>query len=90
MELLRSKEVKTLKPHRCFGCSREFPKGTKMKFEVWVDEGSAYNSYLCKTCQEVESELANEFGGWIEYGEGDLREEAIEYEKAQVEKDLKG
>lgn len=80
MDILRGKEVKTLKSHICTGCCRKFPKGTKMKFEVWADGGTAYNIYLCETCQEVISQLAREYGSGFEYSEGSLREEAIEYE----------
>lgn len=86
MDLLRGKEVKTLKPHICTGCCRKFPKGTKMKFEVWADGGYAYNIYLCETCQKIISQYGRDF----EFSEGDLREEAIEYEQAQSEAELKG
>lgn len=80
MEFLRAKKVKITKPHKCFGCCREFSKGTKMQFEVWTDAGSAYNMYLCETCQTVSRKLASEWGPGFEFGEGDLREDAIEYE----------
>lgn len=80
MDLLRDKEVKTIKPHRCVGCCRKFPKGTKMKFEVWADGGTVYNNYICETCQEIISQLVNKYGPGFEYSAGDLREDAIEYE----------
>ena len=80
MELVREKRLITKKSHKCFGCGREFPKGTDMKYEVWADDGSAYNSYLCETCCELVSDHAREFGGYFEYGEGELKDEAIEAE----------
>lgn len=80
MELIREKRLITKKPHKCFGCEREFPKGTEMKHQVWADDGSAYNSYLCETCCELVSDHALEFGGYFEYGEGELKDEAIEAE----------
>ena len=88
MELLRAKKVKISKQHRCVGCCREFPKGTKMKFEVWADGGTAYNGYLCETCQAVIEENAYINGGWFEYSDGELIDYAIEYESRLAE--LKG
>lgn len=84
MELLRAKKVKITKPHKCFGCRREFPKGTEMQFEVWTDADSVNNSYLCETCQEVSSRPALEWGPGFEFGEGDLREDAIEFERNEA------
>lgn len=49
MELLRQKNVITRKPHVCFGCGREFGKGTPMSFEVWKDV-DINSAYLCETC----------------------------------------
>lgn len=80
MELIREKRLITKKSHKCFGCEREFPKGTEMKYQVWVDDGSVCNSYLCETCCELVSDHALEFGGYFEYGEGELKDEAIEAE----------
>ena len=71
--LLSSKWVKTRKPHRCFGCAREFPSSSAMLFEVCVDDG-IFNLYLCETCDKVQQTLDDEFCY------GDLREDALEME----------
>lgn len=71
------KDVTTRKPHRCFGCNREFPAGTRMEYRSWIDDRWAHG-YFCRTCLEVEGELRKE--GFLEYCRGDLREDALEYE----------
>lgn len=78
MELLRQKDVIIRKPHVCFGCGREFNKGTPMRFEVWKDI-DINNSYLCKTCQRVIDNICHK-ESYFEYGFGDLREDTLEYE----------
>ena len=70
------KIVKTRKEHRCFGCCRLFPAGTEMQRTVCVDD-VIWTCYLCKTCAEITSELE----WWDEYGQGDLREEAMRREE---------
>lgn len=87
MELLRQKNVITRKPHVCFGCGREFSKGTHMRFEVWKDV-DINSAYLCEMCQCVIREILSE-EHYFEYGFGDLRESALEYEskiRQEVEK----
>ena len=75
-ELISTKDVVTRKPHRCFGCAREFPFRTKMQKDFIVD-GKPFTSYLCETCQEVVSKWAYD----EEFGYGDLREDAEELER---------
>lgn len=75
-EVIGTKIVTTKKPHICFGCGREFPKGTEMEKSCIVD-GTLWTSYLCPTCIEITSLMR-----WgDEFGYGDLREEALEKEK---------
>ncbi len=49
MRTISTKEVKTRKEHRCVGCNREFPKGTKMKVHTFDYDGID-TDYWCKTC----------------------------------------
>lgn len=75
-EIIGRKIVTTKKPHICFGCSREFPKRTKMERSYVVDR-TVWTCYLCPTCIEITSLMR-----WgDEFGYGDLREEALEKEK---------
>lgn len=70
--------VKTRKPHTCFACSREFPKGTIMERQVLngVPEG-IMTIHLCSTCEHLISEKFPDGG---EYEEGTFAEEAAAYE----------
>ena len=80
-EILKNKEVKIRKVQRCFGCGRRFKPSTKMLFQVVKADKSVFNIYMCKTCVEIQ----NNFCRYYEFGEGDLREEALEIEKARAE-----
>ena len=51
MEQLSLKTVKTRKPHNCWGCTEEFPKGTEMVRSVTVDQGEFSSCYWCKNCE---------------------------------------
>lgn len=82
--ILSTKMVKTRKPHRCFGCAREFPAGTEMRFDVCVDDG-IFNCYLCKTCVDVVQDYGNELDDGFCFG--DLRDDALEMEKRRNNKD---
>lgn len=75
-ENLRYKRVITRKPHICFGCGRKFDPPAKMVSAACVDGGTVDTYYLCKTCDDIVSEM--QYGD--EYGYGDLREEALERE----------
>lgn len=80
IKTINEKIVIVRKSHVCFGCGREFPKGTEMKYSFQTDGSGAFGSYLCSTCQKVEEKLINQCG-YIEYGHGDLRDDALEVEK---------
>ena len=62
--VLRNKMVTTRKPHRCWGCLRKFPEGTKMTMNVTVDV-IPFTSYWCETCEEIINEI-----GWEEFEDG--------------------
>lgn len=76
MDVLGRKIVLTRKPHICFGCGREFPKGTNMERSCVVDGREAWTCYLCQTCIDISSEMRYDY----EFGYGDLREEALKRE----------
>lgn len=76
-KVLRYKRVMTRKLHICFGCGREFDPPAKMVSAACTDCGTVYSYYLCKTCDDIVSEIQYD----DEYGYGDLREEALERER---------
>ena len=82
--ILREQEIKkTRKPHKCTGCLRTFDPPVKMTLCVTAQEGTAYNDYFCSTCQLIRLNRAHECrDGFFEFGEGDLREQALEIEDA--------
>ena len=80
MDVVGRKFVKTRVAHICFGCGRKFCKGSMMERSCVVD-GTPWTCYLCESCQKASAEL-----GWQdEYGFGDLRERALEIEKAKMD-----
>ena len=46
---LTSKKVETRKAWECFGCCREFAKGTQCTVETYMDDGP-YRIRLCDDC----------------------------------------
>lgn len=70
MDFLLDKDVKIRKTQKCFGCAREFFKGSPLRFIKSVDNGEFSSSYWCKTC-------CNYWNKYMEYGDeisfGDLR-----------------
>ena len=76
--ILRYKLVKTRKPHVCFGCGRCFEPPCQM-VSAAVADGTISSYYLCRSCNKVAFDL----GLWPDFGFGDLREAALEYEKEQ-------
>jgi len=50
--ILHWNQVKTRKPHRCFGCAKTYPEKTEMIHSAYADGGQAYSCYWCKTCVE--------------------------------------
>ena len=80
MDILGIKIVLTRTPHICFGCGREFLKGTNRERSCVVDGGCAWTCYLCPTCTDIRSEMRYD----DEFGYADLREEALERENNKI------
>ncbi len=80
MDVVGRKFVKTRVEHICFGCGRKFRKGIMMERSC-VFDGTPWTCYLCKSCQEASAEL-----NWQdEYGFGELRDRALEIERAKID-----
>jgi hypothetical protein len=45
---------KTRKRHRCFGCNRVIPKGTRADKATSAEDGEVYSSYMCLDCAEFQ------------------------------------
>lgn len=70
-EIIAHKYVKTRKPHKCFGCAREFPKGSILNREAVADGGTVFTAYVCPTCEDYLK--SGDYTG-EEFCFGDLRE----------------
>lgn len=57
METLSNKVLVTRKPHRCWGCGREFPPGSTLRKVVSVDCGDFASTYWCGICDEMWSQM---------------------------------
>lgn len=68
-ELLSSAEVKTQKPHKCWGCCKEYPAGTKMQRVAWKDMGELKTFYWCDDCLQYISDKDYPLGEGFEEGE---------------------
>ena len=73
-KVITSKYVKTRKAHKCFGCAREFPKGSILKREV-VKDGDIFVCYICPDCEDYMD--SPDYTG-EEFCFGDLREIVFE------------
>ena len=60
METIRQRTVKTRKPHRCHGCTEEYPSGSTMKVVVSKDMGEIFSTHYCNTCDSVLSRWCSE------------------------------
>ena len=72
--------VITRKNHVCFGCGREFLKGSRME-KSFVTGEAPFSCYLCETCLSITHKMKY----WNEFGYGDLRDGALE-----IENEMKG
>lgn len=52
MDIVSSEDAVTRKPHKCWGCATEFPKGSKLSRVTCADGGEIYSCYWCDICQE--------------------------------------
>lgn len=69
MDVLMDKLVKTRKPHRCWGCSREMRPGSMMRCKSTVDACGFMSSYFCVVCDEYMSIHGFRDDEWIRGGE---------------------
>ena len=67
--ILRWQKVETRKPHRCFGCAKEYPPKSKMINSSYADGGTVYSCYWCKTCEEY---MHRNFESGDETGYGEI------------------
>lgn len=86
-DILTDKRVKTRKPHRCWGCDRTIPAGSKMSLVEQVDGDGFMRTYCCATCDTyvIENDMMGE-----EIMQGELRTEdpqAWEATRVSVEED---
>ena len=72
MVILEQKTVTIRKPCRCFGCSREFQKGSRLQKITAVDQGEFLHSAWCEVCQEYWSQCMENDD---EINEGGLKSE---------------
>lgn len=73
--IIAHKYVKTRNPQYCFGCAREFPKGSILNREVVVDGDSAFTAYICPDCEDY---LHSADYSGDEFCYGDLRDSVLE------------
>lgn len=55
-KFVRSKWVNVAKQTVCFGCCRQFPKGTLMDAQTMCDEDGIWSMHLCPTCESLVDE----------------------------------
>lgn len=69
--VLKSKTVKTRKPHRCEGCLKEFPPGTEMTVATVVpDDGGIVSEYWCSHCERHSRDY--DHSDWDSFRPGDV------------------
>lgn len=76
MSVLSHNEVKIRKPRKCWGCTREFPKGSDMHRVVNRD-GGLVTTYWCKECQEIINQMAKDDPHVVD--DGFMRGELLEH-----------
>ena len=67
--IISEKIVITRKPHKCWGCGREFPKGSKLQALNNVDGGEICTTYWCNTCQDFWSKFMQDDDEGINMGD---------------------
>lgn len=88
-DFLQNKSVTTRKAHKCWGCGREFPKGSDLRYIVSVDQGEFGSSYWCEVCDECWNRQGYDTDDGINMG--DMRHndpEAWEECRKEIESDL--
>ena len=74
-DIISRKKVNTRKSHICFGCAREFPKGSILEKSTVAHDGTLDTYYLCPDCQDY---LYGKNYPFDEFSFGDLREGVFE------------
>lgn len=82
-DVISHKYVKTRKPHKCFGCAREYPKGSILNREAVEDDGTVFTAYMCPECEDYLN--SGDYSG-DEFCFGQLYEAVIEYRQIRKEK----
>ena len=66
-DIISHKLVKTRKPHKCWGCTKEFPAGS-MLWNCVSKEDEIISTYWCESCQELVEQDADSVDGYY-FGE---------------------
>lgn len=69
---IKTVTVTTRKEHKCFGCNKIIPIGTKQVVDTCEDEGRIYDVRLCPVCDMLSDEYEKHDDEWYQ---GDLGEE---------------
>ena len=72
MYVLSDKKVKIRKPHKCWGCKRQYNKGDQLQKIDTVDQGLFLSSYWCDVCDALFNQVAHDWDDG--YGYGELRD----------------
>lgn len=68
-KIINSKIVeKTKKPHKCYGCGREFAAGSSMESCAMRINGIMTRKYFCVSCHRILNTKREEFIEKMEYG----------------------
>lgn len=71
--VLMNKQVKTRKPHKCYGCQREFPPQSQMRLRTAIGDDKPQVTYYCQHCDnhskdwtidDWESTMPGDIGYW--------------------------
>lgn len=68
--MIWSKRVTTRKPHKCWGCAREFPAGSSIRYNTRIVGDCWFSWYWCDVCDSLWRELAwDGYDGGCDFGE---------------------
>lgn len=68
-DILRWEARKTRKPHRCWGCHKVYPAGSRLVNAAYTDGGSVFDCFWCTVCEEY---MRRHFRSGDECGEGEI------------------
>jgi len=78
--VLSHKKITTHKPHKCWGCTKEFPKGTAM-WRCVNRDGTLITTYWCEPCQAIIDRMAKDDPRTVQ--DGFMRGELLEYHEKE-------